>query len=595
VKIAACLKQVPRLDQVEFHPKTNRIVREGVETEINPLDLRALAHALALRASEGGEVTAITMGPPGAREELEDAVRRGADRAVHLVDPRFAGADTLATARALAHALKAEAPDLVLFGRSTLDGATAQVGPQVAELLGLSQITQATELEADGEGGLLVSRETERGAERWRSPLPLAVTVERGPNPPEPDLGRTPEVEERDADALGGGPRDYGTRGSKTYVTEVNAVSMEREVEHVEGVEAGAARIEALVRERVHGADSRSAAGEAREAAPSRALWVLAERDRDGLHPVSLEGLTCARAVAGELDAEVVSVLVCADPGDAPSELAAHGADRVLVLRHPALGEYATESYAAAVAEAVEAREPFAVIGPWSVQGRDYVPRVAARLGLGLTGDFTGLRVEDADTEEPDLLWLKPAWAGTVEAPIIAHSEPSVGTLRPGVFGVPARHEGREVPVEESEATLSAPDGAEPSREGGEVHVEAASLLDSAPIVVCVGKDLSPAGVESAEALAHALSGSFGATPAAVAAGHAPPQLEVGVLKRSIAPLLFLALGVRDEEDLDAVRGARTIVTVDADAEAPAHQRSDLAVTADPAEVASALLERHRG
>lgn len=593
MKIAVCVKQVPRLDQVEFHPKTNRIVREGVETEVNPLDLKALGHGLALRESAGGEVLAITMGPPSARRELEDAVRRGADRAVHLVDQRFAGADTLATARALAHALRLEEVDLVLFGRSTLDGATAQVGPQVAELLGVAQLTQATELEADGEGGLLVTCETERGAERWRAPLPLAVTVERGPDAPEPDADRVAEVQEREAEALGGGPRDYGTRGSKTYVTEVNAVSIEREVERLEGVRAGAERIEALVRERVRDPAPESAAGEVREREPTRALWVLAEHDRDGLHPVSFEGLACARRVAGELDAEVVSVLACADPGDSPRELAAHGADRVLVLRHPALADYATEPYTAAVAAAVEAREPFAVIGPWSAQGRDYVPRMAARLGLGLTGDFTGLRVEDADTDEPDLLWLKPAWAGTVEAPIIAHTEPSVGTLRPGVFGVPTRHEGREAPVEELEPRLAEPGGAEPSREGRDVHVDAASLLDAAPIVVCVGEDLSAEGVKSAEALAHALGGSFGATSAAVAAGHAPPQLEVGVLKRSIAPLLFLALGVHEEEDLDAVRGARTIVTVDPDADAPAHRRADLAVVADAAEMASALLERH--
>jgi electron transfer flavoprotein alpha subunit len=595
VKIAVCVKQVPRLDQVEFHPKTNRIVREGVETEVNPLDLKALGHGLALRESAGGEVLVITMGPPSARRELEDAVRRGADRAVHLVDQRFAGADTLATARALAHALRLEELDLVLFGRSTLDGATAQVGPQVAELLGVAQLTQATELEADGEGGLLVTCETERGAERWRAPLPLAVTVERGPDPPSPDPERTPYVEEREGDALGGGPRDYGTRGSKTYVTEVNAVSIEREIERLEGVRAGAERIEALVRERVRELDSESAAGEVREREPTRALWVLAEHDRDGLHPVSFEGLACARQVAGQLDAEVVSVLLCADPGDAPRELAAHGADRVLVLRHPALAEYATEPYTAAVAEAVEAREPFAVIGPWSAQGRDYVPRMAARLGLGLTGDFTGLRVEDPDTDDPDLLWLKPAWAGTVEAPIIAHTEPSVGTLRPGVFAVPTRHDGREVPVEELEpGGLSGGGGGEqPRREGGEVHVDAATLLDAAPIVVCVGEDLSSEGARSAERLAHALGGSFGATAAAVAAGHAPPQLEVGVLKRSIAPLLFLALGVHEEQDLAAVRGARTIVTVDADGHAPAHRRADLAVAADPAEIASALLERH--
>jgi len=131
-------------------------------------------------------------------------------------------------------------------------------------------------------------------------------------------------------------------------------------------------------------------------------------------------------------------------------------------------------------------------------------------------------------------------------------------------------------------------------RAGREVHVEADVLLDAAPVVVCVGEDVSEEGLNVARDLARALGGSFAATPAAVAAGHAPPQLEVGILKRSITPLLFLALGVRRAEELAAVRGARTIVTVDAHPDAPAHRHADLAVVADPGEVAGLLLERHR-
>ena len=105
VKIAVCVKQVPRLDDVRFDSR-NRIVREEVELMVNPLDLQALRRAFELRDADGGEVVVLTMGPPAAREILEEAVRRGADRAVHLVDKRFGGADTLATARALAHALE---------------------------------------------------------------------------------------------------------------------------------------------------------------------------------------------------------------------------------------------------------------------------------------------------------------------------------------------------------------------------------------------------------------------------------------------------------------------------------------------------------
>lgn len=592
MKVVVCLKQVPRIDQVRFD-KRNRIVREDVEAMTNPLDLRALGHGLALREATGGEVVALTMGPPEAREVLDDALRRGADRALHLVDKPFGGADTLATARTVARALEREEPDLVLCGRSTLDGATAQVGPQVAELAGLPHVTQAVELDL-ADGCLKVERETERGTETWTLDLPAVVTVERGPDPPEPQGEAEGDVEELGAEDLGGTARDYGTRGSPTFVKEVREVSLDREGERVEGVEKGVERVQELLTERQSDARPGAPREGERERDCSRTIWVLAERDHgERLHPVSFEGLACARTVAGELKAEVVAVLFGAEEDDLAEELAAHGADRVLLVRDPQLAEYAPGPFADALCRAAEEHEPYAIIGPWTAQGRDYVPRAAARLGVGLTGDFVALEVADPDDEEPDLLWIKPAWAGTVQSPIIAHTTPSVGTLRPGVFGVPDREEGSEASVDHFEPGL---DG-DHRVEAGErrVEIEDEQLLDSAAVVVCVGEEFEEDAVEEARELAHILGGSLGATAAAVEAGLAARQLEVGVLKRSLSPLVYLALGVREEEPLDAVRAARTIVTVHADGEASAHRRADLAVVAEPGEVVRQLRERLQG
>jgi electron transfer flavoprotein alpha subunit len=323
---------------------------------------------------------------------------------------------------------------------------------------------------------------------------------------------------------------------------------------------------------------------------------VLAEHDRDQLNPISLEGIACAREVAGTLDAEVVVALFCAEPRGLEPELGAHGADRVLTVRHPGLGEYATAPFTDALCAAIEESEPFAVIAPWTARGRDYVPRAAARLGLGLTGDFVRLEVSESDDEEhePDLLWIKPAWAGTVESPIITHRAPSVGTLRPGVFGPLSRRKaGEEVPVDELEPDLSNSEAI--ACEGREHMIEDERLLDNSAVVVCVGEELDEHAVERSRTLAEALGGGLGATKGAVSGGHAPAQLEVSVLKRSMSPLLLVALGVREEEDLDAVRAARRLVTVHPDAEAPVHRRADLAVVAEPDDFLGAALERLGG
>src|SRR2546430_5106363 len=139
MRIVVCVKYVPVLSALRFDAATRRLVREGVPGETSSFDVRALGAATALRAAHGGEVVALTMGPPPAREALVHCLALGADRAVHLLDPLLAGSDTLATARALAAAIRREAPDLVLLGRASVDAETGQVGPHAGERLHLPQ------------------------------------------------------------------------------------------------------------------------------------------------------------------------------------------------------------------------------------------------------------------------------------------------------------------------------------------------------------------------------------------------------------------------------------------------------------------------
>ena len=145
-------------------PPPRTIRRDGVNV-ISAYDLRALAQAVDLKNRLGFETVAVTMGPPQAREALVDALGMGIDRAVHLQDRAFAGSDTLATARALAQWLKRESFDLILLGKYSLDAETGQVGPEIAELLGIAQITGVRKLELDGER-ILAERESDEGIEQ---------------------------------------------------------------------------------------------------------------------------------------------------------------------------------------------------------------------------------------------------------------------------------------------------------------------------------------------------------------------------------------------------------------------------------------------
>ena len=177
MKIVVCIKQVPDTTEIKLDPVTGTMIRDGVPSIMNPDDKGGLEMALALKDKYGAQVTVITMGPPQADDILREAFAMGADRAIHLSDRKFAGADTLATSNAIAGALRMLDFDLVITGRQAIDGDTAQVGPQIAEHLGWPQITYAVELKKDDKDVFTVKRQFEDRYQMLKVKAPFVVTV----------------------------------------------------------------------------------------------------------------------------------------------------------------------------------------------------------------------------------------------------------------------------------------------------------------------------------------------------------------------------------------------------------------------------------
>jgi len=185
MNIVVCLKQVPGTTQVKIDPETNTLIRQGIENIINPLDTYAIEEGVRLRERFGGQVTAISMGPPQAETALREAISLGVDAGILLSDPAFAGADTWATSYTLSVAIrKLGQYDLVICGRQTLDGDTGQVGPQLAEMLALPFIAYVSRIEEIADGGMRVRRMVEDGYEIMESPLPAVLTVVKEINTP---------------------------------------------------------------------------------------------------------------------------------------------------------------------------------------------------------------------------------------------------------------------------------------------------------------------------------------------------------------------------------------------------------------------------
>ena len=180
LKIVVLAKQVPDTRNVGKDAMTpeGTVNRAALPAIFNPEDLNALEAALFLKdETEGSTVHILTMGPPRAADIIRDAIFRGADGGYLLTDRKFAGSDTLATSYALSCALRKIQPDVIVAGRQAIDGDTAQVGPQVAEKLGLPQVTYAEEILEVREGALVIKRRLEHGTEVVECPIPAVVTV----------------------------------------------------------------------------------------------------------------------------------------------------------------------------------------------------------------------------------------------------------------------------------------------------------------------------------------------------------------------------------------------------------------------------------
>jgi len=231
--VVACVKQVPDTTQVKIDPVTNTLVREGIPFIVNPFDTHALEAALALRDAHGFRVVAISMGPPSAEAVLRRALALGADEGVLLSDRAFGGADTLATSRVLAEAIgrlgRTEKVGLVLCGKQTIDGDTAQVGPGIATRLGFTQLTLVDRIERVDEaaGRVVVGRKLEGRRERVEAPLPAVVTVVREINRPRyPTVPRRLMAEDAKVQlwnnaVLNLDPSSIGLKGSPTCVKRI--------------------------------------------------------------------------------------------------------------------------------------------------------------------------------------------------------------------------------------------------------------------------------------------------------------------------------------------------------------------------------------
>jgi electron transfer flavoprotein alpha subunit len=600
VRTFALLKQVPALHYDADLDDEGRLIRDPAETDINPWCRRALAYAIEL-AGGTGSCTAITMGPPSARDALREAEACGADRLIHLSDPGLAGSDCLRTARALSALLEhlvdggLRSRDLVLVGRSTVDGSTAAVGMMVAEYLGVPFIGTALKLavgatDSGPRGHALLQNEGATETVEFTLPAVVAVAERsilpaKSPRATWPDgshittLGLThlgalfdaaASSPTRVADVR---PAPRGNRAARVLQAREDWLgSLLDVIDAVPRTPQGAHRPTLP--------DSTAPPGRLTppDSSGRRILVVSSGQDPGGLRALVGEG----RRLAALVGAEVVVVGPAQPEDERPGGWA--GVDGRVVL---------ADAEPMAAAESITAwlgDDPaWAVLGTAITWDREVLSRLAVRLDAGLLSDLTAVSVVPGDV--PRLMGEKPA-GGAFLADVDTSAPTQIMTLRTGSLGA-ATPPPRVAPL----WTVSLPgrDGRRVTRSGRMV-TNSFETLDRARVVIGVGQGIAPADYPHLERLRGTLGAELAATRKVTDRAWMDHDRQVGVTARHIAPDLYLALAISgNQHHLAGVAGARTIVAVNSDPEAMIFAGCDLGIVADWREIAMRLVAHFGG
>ncbi len=230
MKIITCIKQVPASSKVNVDPVTGVLIRDGNNVKMNPYDLYALETAFLVKEKNmNWEIHAITMGPPSAKKVLEEALHMGADKASLLTDKVFAGADVLATSYTISQLIQLIGNyDLIICGKQTTDGDTAQVGPEIAEFLSIPHVTYVKEILEIKDHSIIVKSSYDEFDEIIEMKLPALITIEKGFNVPRlPSFKRKMAMEKVTInvvtfkDLKDQNKDHYGLKGSPTQVDEI--------------------------------------------------------------------------------------------------------------------------------------------------------------------------------------------------------------------------------------------------------------------------------------------------------------------------------------------------------------------------------------
>ena len=619
MNIVVCIKQVPDTEQVRIDAETGTLIRSGVDSIINPYDLHAIEESVRIKESIGGKVIVITMGPPQAESALRESIARGADEAFLLTDKKFSGADTWATSLTLARCIKwlvqnvlKNKIDLVICGKQAIDGDTAQVGPGIAELMGVPHTTCVCRIRKINHKYLLAESQTDSGHVILKMGMPCLITVVKSINVPRLTnlsvwaKAINTKIHYIDHHELQLAVADIGLKGSPTRVKKIKAIAFRKKtVFFNDELPALGKKLLSVISDK-KGENTKPFKKPVMEKIidyeyknENNNVIVIGQIENGSILPVSFELVFAAHKLAQAKKTGIGMVLIGKGMQKTLEKTLFPPVQFLYIYEQNSHIPFNAEINTKILKDFIVEYKPEIVLGGATVWGRSILPRLAVSLQTGITADCTSLEI---DPHDGSLLQTRPAFGGNIMATIICKDKrPQMATVRPNVFPCDECN----VPISRIK-TVNLKTKIKKSVwihylkrtkmiKKTKIRKMSGNLL-AANIIIAGGKGVGNRdGFALLEQLAHLLNASVAASRSAVDAGWVSYDRQVGQTGKTVQPVIYIACGISGAvQHLIGMQSSDIIIAINNDADAPIFKVADFAVINDWKQVVKSMLQELR-
>ncbi len=557
MKILVLVKQIPDVNAIKFDETTKRIIRAGVKLSFNSYDKKAVEAAVRLSEKYRCETYVVSMGPEDARDILNDSMKMGINHAILLNDPNFAGSDTYITSRILSSLIMHINPDIVLSGKSSLDGETSQVPPETAEMAGYNFVSNVSSIEVT-ENAVIVSRDEDDSIKKLEVSLPAFLSVSE-------KINRARQI---DPSAKVENIEIYnssftGWKGSDSPTVVVDTFSMKntRDNKFITFPEF----LEVM-----------STSMKARKDTDYKSPGI--PQTEEIFLGLAVDDPQASLEISSKI-AEIGDYRIIIIGNINPSSL-----DGMACHKYIYLNNSDNISFSAYVEEFIRKNKVRHILVPSNLNGRDISSHIAASMGLGLTADCVDIKFESRK-----MVQYKPSFGGGIIAIIKSKTEPDMATVRKGMFQIKFKSKSYDIENVKLEKNSNISE-LETTPIDSKLHP-----LDT-PVIFGIGTGVQNSDIPAILEIAEEIHASVGATRRVVDMGRIPRQFQIGLTGMSISPALYIALGLSGSDNhIVGIRYSGKVVAVNINPGADIFKHSDFGIVMDSHEFIEKLYNHIKG